>query len=266
MSALFIYSGAFRCLSIAAHRCTLLMFYFFVSIESDTKVIYNEKTIPRSCRCDAYCIASVFLSHFMPNIYIQGLDLRQIEVLREKAFSLKKGFQKTEQRPWLASTVAAELVLQTTHLAYALADEDIRPHIFPSEGVDKGLSDELSDVLFNIFTLFSFLGLSIYALEAAFSEFGVRAQVITQDAPTYTIALNMTIQAGVVLDAVMRLDDFKHKDRPDEDIRTCITRGLAGMFLILLHIAARNGIDIYTAFSQMLEEAELFLRNYTQYI
>ena len=78
-----------------------------------------------------------------------GLDLQTLEDLRIQALALKQSFSKTETKTWTATIVASELVLQTTHLQYALMSPDAQHEVYPTSSVDKGVADELSDVLFN---------------------------------------------------------------------------------------------------------------------
>lgn len=183
-------------------------------------------------------------------------EMQGLEELRRRAFVLKQGFSKTEGRRWTASTVASELVLQVTHLQYALMSPNERENVYPTSGVDKGLEDELSDVLFNVLNVMSYLNLTLFDISETIETVGHK-----QISPEL-LTPNLIIQAANIWDNIARLEGYKHLNQARDGLLKEVKLGIAGVLHTVTLITISHKIDMARAMADMFRDAENFLARY----
>lgn len=183
--------------------------------------------------------------------------IHSLEELRKSAFVLKQEFSKIEDRKWTASTVASELVLQVTHLQYSLMSSREKEEVFPTNGADKGLEDELSDVTFNALNVISFLGLTLLDLKEAIETVEADKRQLDE-----LLAPNLIIQAANIWDNIARLEGYKHLNQARDNVFKEVKLGIAGVLHFVSLIALRHEIDVRRAMVNMFRDAENFLANY----
>ncbi|PIW97317.1 hypothetical protein COZ82_00195 [Candidatus Kaiserbacteria bacterium CG_4_8_14_3_um_filter_38_9] len=183
--------------------------------------------------------------------------LQNLEHLQKQSFFLKEKFSKTENKKWSASTVASELVLQITHLAYSLLGTNERRDIYPTPGIDKGTKDELSDVLFNALNLLSFLNLTIVDINKSML-------IIANDtrSSNVTSVLNLMIQSANLWDNVARLDGYKHLDKDCDKTLDQVKLGIAGIIQFIFIIAQQQKVDLICAMKEMFIDADRFIKSH----
>jgi len=187
----------------------------------------------------------------------EGL-LKDLERLREQSFSLKKKFSKTEEREWGASTVASELVLQTSHLLFSLMSPEERKTVYPTEGVDKGVEDELSDVLFNVLNTLSFLDLTV-------ADLSDQLTILEEDKKNRNMVpstKSLVIQSNNLWDNIVRFEGYKHIDGSRDGTLELIKIGAAGIIHISFYLAEEHNVDLMNAMEDMFVDASTFLNNY----
>ncbi len=183
-------------------------------------------------------------------------EMQGLEELRRRAFALKQGFSKTEERKWTASTVTSELVLQVTHLQYALMSPDEKENVYPTSGVDKGLEDELSDVLFNVLNVISYLDLTLFDISET-------VEVVShKQVPAELLTPNLIIQAANIWDNIARLEGYKHPNQTRNDLLKEVVLGIAWVLHTVTLIAKGHNIDMSRAMTDMFRDAENFLAHY----
>lgn len=143
-----------------------------------------------------------------------------------------------------------------THLAYSLLSEVERQQIFPANGVDKGLGDELSDVLFNCLNVLSFLDLTFFDIENHIRE----AKIIEYDKNVRTI--NGIIQAASVWDAIARLEGYKHLDSDSNETFERLKESIGAIIAFVFAIAEENDLDLNQEMIKMFLDAKVFLDSY----
>lgn len=181
---------------------------------------------------------------------------QELEELRKRAFVLKQGFSITEAKKWTASTVASELILQVTHLQYSLMPPNERNGVYPTSGVDKGLEDELSDVLFNALNVISFMDLTLFDIEEMVET--VRYKQISVE----LLLPNLIIQVANIWDNVARLEGYKHLSQSRDNVFKEFMLGIAGVLHTVMLIATYHEIDMVQAMTDMFQDAENFLASY----
>lgn len=184
------------------------------------------------------------------------ITIQSLEDLRMRSLNLKQRFSKTEVQKWTPSTVASELILQITHLRYSLLTVSEKEEIFPTVGIDKGLKDELSDVLYNALNVLSFLDLTLFDLKETMGSVGNK-QISDE-----MLIPNLVIQAANAWDSLVRLEGYKHLDQARdyalEQVKWCIS----GVIRSVILIATQHEIDMVQAMKEMFADAEKFLDSY----
>lgn len=197
--------------------------------------------------------------------YINSLNinLKQLDQIQEMARVLKKGFLITELKLWTASSFAAELCFQITHLSYSIINKEQNTcYIVPFKGTDKGISDETADILFNIMNLANLLGLSITKLLS--QDIISQCESLFNLNDIYIQTINLSIQTGNLWDATFRQDGYKHKIRSTKENEIYIQKVLAGVLISLLVLAKRLKINILDSFLTMFKDANQFLNDFTK--
>ena len=193
----------------------------------------------------------------------KDFDFKNLTRIQFASKKLKAGFKKTENRDWEASSFASELCFQTTHVCVSVLNSNGKnEYIGPMEGIDKGLDDEIADVLFNIMNLANFLEISVLdcCMFIDASEYMHLPKLDSLEALT----MNLTIQAGNLWDTLFRQDGFKHKVLKDTENYVYIKRALAGVLVALLIVAKKVDVDIEKAFREMFDDASTFLNDYAE--
>ena len=186
--------------------------------------------------------------------------LDELEAIRVVSIDLKGGFKDTESRDWTASSLAAELCFQTSHVQYSLICRmGKKDSIGPLPGVDKGIDDEIADVLFNIMNVANFLGISVTQLWL--SGFKNSPSASFSNDPMI-LSANLAIQAGNLWDATFRMDGYKHKVLRAEENRQYMVKALSGILSSLLFLAEVVNVDAPEAFHKMFQDARGFLNDY----
>lgn len=190
-----------------------------------------------------------------------SINIKQLGEIQRASKILKKGFKKTESKPWVASSFAAELCFQVTHILCSIINKGRKGrHIAPLAGINKGIDDEIADVLFNIMNLVNFLGLSVADILSC--DIILQSEHLFGLKNTYIQSMNLSIQAGNLWDAVFRKDGYKHKIMKTKDNEAYIQKALAGTLIALLALARVLKIDTKDAFWSMFKDANQFLGNY----
>lgn len=194
----------------------------------------------------------------MPN-EVENLMQNQLDSLhtmQTQSRLLKERFRKTENKEWVPSTVASELTFQTTHLLNSviryLSSGEALP-IGPSEGIDKGLEDEIADVVFNLMNLANLSGVDIrQAITVAMSH-DYKAMLESQN--LVLKASNIVIQAGELWDAIFRREGFKHMSREAKSNEEYILMVFGGITICTILLARDLNIDIRQGFSAMIQDS-----------
>lgn len=185
----------------------------------------------------------------------------ELKGIQKASKALKDGFKKTESRSWSASSFGAELCFQTTHLCCSVLNQQEKSiFIAPLEGVDKGLTDEIADVLFNIMNTANFLGINIEKSLNSLEASKYKALFSTKD--TQILAMNLVIQAGNLWDTLFRQDGYKHKVLGSKEALLYMEQALTGTLVALLATAEAVDVSLAQAFREMNSDASQFLGNY----
>ena len=124
------------------------------------------------------------------------------------------------------------------------------PPIGPSAGIDKGLEDEIADVVFNIMNLANLGSLNIrQAIEVAIQQ---NYQFIIDSQDAILKASNIVIQAGELWDAIFRKEGFKHMSRGEESNEVYIQMVFGGIIICTILLARDLNIDINKGFNEMI--------------
>lgn len=190
-----------------------------------------------------------------------GFELNQLSEIQRLSKELKKGFKKTETVPWMLSSFSAELSFQVTHVICSLLNKNgFGSYVLPLDGIDKGINDEIADVLFNIMNTLNYLDLSVSDI--------LSDEIISRSSPLFKISdsnihvMNLAIQAGNLWDASFRGDGYKHKVLTTDENISYIQKSIAGILINLLILAKIEGIDVFESFNEMFKDASSFLTNY----
>jgi len=199
----------------------------------------------------------------MNHIHDLNINIEQLRQIQEMAKVLKKRFLITESKPWTASSLAAELCFQITHLSYSIINQEKNTcYIVPFKGTDKGINDEIADILFDIMNLANFLDLSVTELlsQSIISQ----CKILFNLNDFYIQTINLSIQAGNLWDATFRQDGYKHKVRNKKNNEIYIKKSLAGVLISILILAKKLKINILDSFLAMFKDANQFLNNFAK--
>jgi hypothetical protein len=183
----------------------------------------------------------------------------QVEVIQTMGVEsrlLKERFKKTESQEWVPSTVASELIFQATHLLNSVI-KHLNPSglipIGPSEGIDKGIEDEVADVVFNLMNLANLSGVDISKALSVAMKYDYKTIYESQD---LTIkASNILIQSGELWDAIFRREGFKHMSRDLVANEEYIHMVFGGIMVCTILLARDLNVDIYKGFSGMIADS-----------
>jgi len=192
---------------------------------------------------------------------MEKIDIPKLVAVQKKAQELKNGFKSTESKPWTMSSFSAELCFQVSHVACSiLAMEGKEKVIFPLPGVNKGIEDEISDVLFNIMNFANYSNLSVADILAEYDPASLAELEGTSDLKIHV--LNLTIQSGNLWDACFRNDGYKHTVLTAEENQKYIRKALAGILVSLLLFSKKTSVNVFSSFDDMYDDASKFLKNY----
>jgi hypothetical protein len=163
------------------------------------------------------------------------------------AIELKKGFQKTENKPWDAMTVLSELYVQIGHLSYLIEKNE--------STAEKGrnihnLGDEVSDVFLQIFALTWKHNLD---LTEFFKEEDVGATIN-----------DMCTLAGQITETTMEMYEFRHlKSREGfETLEDFLKYKINCLVCVVYNFGKSYNLDMNKEFRAMIDDATNFLRNF----
>ena len=207
---------------------------------------------------DSQCLVNMLISEIMDRFMLSGDKLDEIQL---SSSALKSRFVAIETVAWTASSFAAELCFQVSHVMCSILSRNGEGHnVQPLPGVDKGISDEVADVLFNIMNTANFLNLNIS--EVVTEDILERSASIFACRDINVLVMNLAIQSGTLWDALFRSDGYKHKVLASDDNIRYIREALGGTLAALMVVSKAVSIDIEEAFNTMHKDASLFLDKY----
>ncbi len=163
------------------------------------------------------------------------------------AIELKKGFQITENKPWDAMIVLAELYVQLGHLTYIIENNKLTAERGRNIG---NLGDEISDVFLQIFALTWKLGID---LKDSFKEENVGSSIH-----------DMCTLAGQITETTMEMYEFRHlKPREGFDsLEEFLKHKINCLVCVVYNFGKSYNLDMDKEFRAMIDDATNFLRNF----
>jgi len=200
------------------------------------------------------------------NADLAKLELREliegklaiISDMQLRSKRLKERFKKTENREWLPSTIAAELSFQTTHLLNSMIRHiNTEVPVTPSPGIDKGLEDEIADVIFNLMNLANLSGMDVEEVIKIALEENYDLFIQSQDLVLKTS--NIVIQGGELWDAIFRKEGFKHMSKGEEENNKYIKTLFGGILICLIILTRDLNIEFMNGFDEMIVDSNASL-------
>lgn len=181
--------------------------------------------------------------------------------LKKTSKALKERFKETEDKLWNASTIGSELMIQISHLSCSILNRQKKDHLVkPLKGTDKGIEDELADVLFNLLNISNELKIDPYeSLKKVNGLSEIAKQYHKKTFFPEESVINLDIQAGNLLDIILREEDYKHTIRGKNKNRRFLELTFGATLVSLLEIFKLYDIDPVVVFGDMLKDATKFL-------
>ena len=165
----------------------------------------------------------------------------------DKAINLKKGFKKTENKPWNAIIVLCELYVQIGHITCIEEGNDKTLEI---NRKINDLGDEISDVFLQLFVLTWKLNINI-------------KECFIYNYCGDTVGDLSTI-VGQITEIIMEENGFRHKKNREgfATLRDFLNYKINCAFSIMYDFAKKKGINIDMVFNKMVEDASKFLKDF----